>query len=182
MLQNDKNKIHTEIKLRALFAISDILEKKLVKSKRAFCLEVGYAVQNLYRLEKDENSYMPMNIIAHLVRKYKVNANWIFAAEGDMYRNDETVYVGNDIITLEQVNNDIKARFIPFTETLRMKGKISSFRSFYLAAGLDKDMHSKIQQTEDYRFVQGAAIKHAVENYDLNANWLILGIGNQTGS
>ena len=38
MPQNERNKAHTEIKLRTMYVINDILEKKLVKSKRAFCI------------------------------------------------------------------------------------------------------------------------------------------------
>jgi len=64
--------------------IDYLIYKKIHLSERNFCLENDLLQQTYSRIKKGENHFT-VNQIERIGKKYKVNFNWLFGTEEEMF-------------------------------------------------------------------------------------------------
>jgi hypothetical protein len=72
---------------KQMLQLIDILKSSgRIKFGTEFCEAIGILKQNLYKIQKGEKHFTPDHI-ERAVKKYKVNANWIFGVEEKVFQN-----------------------------------------------------------------------------------------------
>lgn len=82
---------------RILKLIEILKDEEVIRFKTDFCREIGLLKQNLRNIEERKNHFTPDHI-EQIVKKFKVNANWIFGASDKVFNKTNTrAYTKNSI-------------------------------------------------------------------------------------
>jgi len=70
-----------------------LFHKKITTSKE-FCLSIGLLEQTFSKIKKGTNHFTVLQI-ENICKTYKVNSNWIFGIEKNVFRNDKTIEIND---------------------------------------------------------------------------------------
>lgn len=77
---------------RILHLIDLLRFQKTIKTINQFCDEVGVLRQTIYKIRKGDAGFTVAHINT-ICRKYKVNANWIFGIEENIFFNENNIKI-----------------------------------------------------------------------------------------
>lgn len=60
---------------------------KVIRFDNDFCDAIGLKRQNLTRIKNNKSHFTPLHL-ENAIKKYKVNANWLFEAEENVFRRE----------------------------------------------------------------------------------------------
>lgn len=74
---------------RQILTLIEILKQKgIIRFNTEFCEAIGLLKQNLQNIKNGKNHFTPEHI-ERIVKKYKVNANWIFGVSDRIFMNNK---------------------------------------------------------------------------------------------
>ncbi|WP_299153142.1 hypothetical protein [uncultured Christiangramia sp.] len=82
-----------------------LLGNKTIRFKTDFCRDLGLLKQNLKNIEDGKNHFTPEHI-ERAVKKYKVNANWIFGVSNKIFIDDK--YLKGNLNTSMNTSSNTK--------------------------------------------------------------------------
>jgi len=69
-----------------------LIFNKKVSTAKEFCQSVDLLVPTYSKIKKGTCHFTVINI-ENICKKYKVNSNWIFGIEKNVFRNDKTIEI-----------------------------------------------------------------------------------------
>ena len=75
---------------RILRLIDFLKFQKTIKTANQFCEEIGILRQTIYKIRNEEAGFTVGHIDA-ICKKYKVNANWIFGIEPNVFKDNDSI-------------------------------------------------------------------------------------------
>lgn len=78
-----------------------LLGNGTIRFKTDFCRDIGLLKQNLKNIEDGKNHFTPEHI-EKAVKKYKVNANWIFGVSDKIFLTSDTDSTISESLYAEQ--------------------------------------------------------------------------------
>ena len=73
-----------------------LIRESLGLSQEEFGLKLGLSISGVSRIESGETLNLTHNLLALLIKNYKVNINWFFFDEGEMF-GEETVNIHSKV-------------------------------------------------------------------------------------
>ena len=74
-----------------ILRLIDLLRfQKSIKTINQFCDEVGVLRQTIYKIRKGDAGFTVAHIDT-ICKKYKVNANWIFGTEKNVFQTENSI-------------------------------------------------------------------------------------------
>lgn len=83
---------------KMLELIGKLKDTKQIKSQKEFCDTIGFLPQNLANIRNGVNHFTPEHI-ENVVRNYKVNANWLFGVENEMFLDKKKQHYKNVVFS-----------------------------------------------------------------------------------
>lgn len=74
--------------IKMLFLLETLKAYKVIRFDTEFCETIGLLKQNLYNIKNEKNHFTPEHI-EMAIKKYKVNANWIFGISDKIFLGDK---------------------------------------------------------------------------------------------
>lgn len=75
---------------RILKLIDFLKFQKTIKTMNQFCEEIGVLRQTIYKIRNGDAGFTVAHIDA-ICKKYKVNANWIFGIDTNVFKDNESI-------------------------------------------------------------------------------------------
>lgn len=155
-----------------------LLENKTVKSIRKFAESIGYLDSNFFKIAIEDRNYTySLSAIALLCVKYSINANWIMTGNGE--ENEEFNEV-NLLSDTKDIESHIKKRYFEAIDDCIEKGRFSSINNLAVKMGVHRQQLYFIKN-KPQKAIQAYMVTFLMENYSLNANWLLIGKGKMYG-
>lgn len=79
---------------RIIRLVEWLLFQKKITSSKEFCLSIGLLEQTFSKIKKGNNHFTVLQI-EKICKTYKVNSNWIFGVEKNVFRNDKTIEIND---------------------------------------------------------------------------------------
>ena len=81
-------------------------------------------------------------------------------------------------INISQEGVAITKRFFLAIETLQMQRRLRGMKTFTDRYNINYWNLSTLRKEPDRRFLKPEWLSHLVQDYQVNANWLLIGVGN----
>ena len=92
-MQTKNAKNETKFSVHGIFKL---IRESLGLSQEEFGLKLGLSISGVSRIESGETLNLTHNLLALLIKNYKVNINWFFFDEGEMF-GEETVNIHSKV-------------------------------------------------------------------------------------
>lgn len=83
-----------EVDKRIIRLVEWLLFQKKITTSKEFCISIGLLEQTFSKIKKGNNHFTVLQI-ENICKTYKVNSNWIFGLEKNVFRNDKTIEIND---------------------------------------------------------------------------------------